>query len=124
MKKEVKKELEEILQDYEWIGMTPSGWKEISWVEILSEDFMREFKYSVDWEAISIHQFLSEDFIREFKDKVDWEHISIYQDLSDDFIREFEDELNLDIMFREDIIIEKLYRELTICSRYKLLDFD
>ena len=44
---------------------------------ILSEDFIREFKDKVDWMLISKSQTLSEDFIIEFKDKVDWWYISI-----------------------------------------------
>ena len=42
----------------------------------------------VDWKNISYRQALSEEFIREFKDKVYWRAI-ICQKLSDEFIEEF-----------------------------------
>ena len=62
---------------------------------ILSEDFIREFKDKVDWSAICRYQKLSEDFIREFKDKVHWGVVSIYQNnLSDEFKTEFANKLN------------------------------
>ena len=62
---------------------------------ILSEDFIREFKDKVDWSAICRYQKLSENFIREFKDKVHWGVVSIYQNnLSDEFKTEFANKLN------------------------------
>ena len=67
-------------------------WDDISKNTILSEDFIREFRYEFDevgWGYISIYQKLSEDFIREFKDDVDWCFISQYQQLSDEFKEEF-----------------------------------
>ena len=57
---------------------------------VLSEDFIREFKDKVFWTGISWNQRLSEDFIREFKDKVNWYRISCNQQLSDSFRNEFE----------------------------------
>ena len=54
-------------------------WNKLSHYQILSEDFIREFKDKIDWMAVCRYQKLSEDFIREFKDKVDWWYISKYQ---------------------------------------------
>ena len=67
------------------------NWGYISQIQKLSEDFIREFKDSVNWYWISSFQKLSEDFIREFKDSVNWEWISYSQNLSESFIREFKD---------------------------------
>jgi len=77
-------------------GSNPNrwDWRDISYFEYLSEDFIRKFKDKVEWNYISTFQKLSEDFIREFKDKVSWWHISYYQKLSEDFIREFKDKVN------------------------------
>jgi len=54
-------------------------WQWVSEKQILSEDFIREFKDKVYWTLICENQTLSEDFINEFEDKVDWSLISIYQ---------------------------------------------
>lgn len=54
---------------------------------------------NVDWEEISGYQKLSEDFIREFQYTLDRDCISQYQKLSDDFIQEFQD--NVDINVKE-----------------------
>ena len=53
--------------------------------QVLSEDFIREFKYKVDWDYISQCQKLSEEFIMEFKNEVNWYIIRVYQKLSEEF---------------------------------------
>ena len=73
---------------------------------ILSEDFIREFKDKVDWSAICRYQKLSEDFIREFKDKVHWGVVSIYQNnLSDEFKTEFANKLNFVVSNDNDVAL-------------------
>jgi len=47
---------------------------------------------------ISKVQNLSEDFIREFQDKVNWVYISECQKLSENFIKEFSDKLYIDLI--------------------------
>jgi hypothetical protein len=80
---------EEMLKEYG--NLDKVDWEYISECQILSEDFIREFKDKVDWKSISVCQILSEDFIIEFKDKVHWGCISEHQNLSENFIREFKD---------------------------------
>ena len=75
-------------------------WNKISQYQILSENFIREFKDKVNWERISQYQTLSEDFIREFKDKVDWDSISKCQKLSEEFIEEFKHKIYWNKLFK------------------------
>ena len=60
-------------------------WKNISWEQKLSEEFIRETKLIVC--IFLLNKKLSEYFIREYIDKVNWVRISINQSLSEDFIR-------------------------------------
>ena len=90
---------------------TELNWSEISKKSILSEEFIREFKDSVDWITISDYQTLSEEFIREFKDRVNWIYICCSQKLSEEFIREFKDSVDwIDISFRQ-TLSEEFIRE-------------
>lgn len=70
-------------------------WNRIAWMEIISEDFIKEFqdKFSAeDWEGISRRQTLSEQFIKDM-DKLNkwnvfaWEGIAYNHKLSDDFVK-------------------------------------
>jgi hypothetical protein len=69
------------------------SWYWISRCQKLSENFIREFKNEVTWSILSESQTLSEAIIREFKDKVDWYCVSEHQKLSEEFIREFKDQV-------------------------------
>jgi hypothetical protein len=88
-------------------------WKEISYTQRLTENFIREFHDKVDWSAISDCQKLSENFIKEFQNRVNWGYISASQRLSEDFIIEFKDKVNwIDIseyqILSEDFILDNL----------------
>jgi hypothetical protein len=74
--------------------LSKDDWNYISYYQMLSEDFIREFQDKVYWDNISEYQTLSEDFIREFQNKVNWSNISFYQTLSEDFIREFKNKVD------------------------------
>ena len=76
MKNNVKKEVEELIKEY---NLNCS---------------VEEFGDKIDWEHISKDQKLSEDFIREFQDKVIWSLIFEYQKLSLEFTKEFKNKLN------------------------------
>ena len=66
--------------------------KKREWEQFYDPDFDWH-KYWRDWElygyARDAADILTEDFIREFKDKVNWRYICKFQTLSDDFICEF-----------------------------------
>jgi len=68
MTNKVKKEVEEIIKEYN----LPFS--------------VEEFKDRIDWLFVSIRKTLSESFIREFQDKVEWQCISYNQKLSESFI--------------------------------------
>lgn len=68
-----------------------NGSELIWYYQVVSEDFIREFKDRVNWYYISMSQILSEDFIREFEDNVVWYNIRKYQILSREFLEEFRD---------------------------------
>jgi hypothetical protein len=56
-------------------NISTDEWEDISWNQVLSEDFIREFSEHVDWYWISYLQDLSDDFIREFRKEVHWRSI-------------------------------------------------
>ena len=96
MTSKVKKEVEELIKEFELNCSIEEFKQKADWIDIsmsrdISEDFIREFREVVNWHYISSDQVLSEDFIREFKDEVNWVRISCYQTLSEDFIKEFKD---------------------------------
>ena len=65
MKKEVTKEVEQLIEKLEL------------------NCIIEEFKDKVNWYYISYYQTLSEDFIREFHNKIDWYCFSRYKNLSE-----------------------------------------
>ena len=84
-------------------------WDLISTTEILSENFIRDFKEDLNWVTISSKQNLSEHFILEFSDYVNWQNISRNKKLSCNFIVSKLAKLELeDIYMNENI---KLSRE-------------
>ena len=78
---------------------------------ILSEDFIREFKDKVDWSAICRYQKLSEEFIEEFQDKLYWKHISGYQELSVEFIKKFRHKIDWELLSCSKYIDEDTLRK-------------
>ncbi len=93
MKFRISKYSEKVIRDHiknEPLSLS-DDLKDISWYQVLSEDFIREFKYKLNWYFISRRQKLSEDFIREFKNEVRWASICQKQVLSDEFIIEHKD---------------------------------
>ena len=95
---------------------TELNWVEISYYQVLSEDFIREFKDKVYWKQISYKQVLSEDFIREFQDKVYWVNISYKQELSLEFIKEFEDKVDWNIL-KEKGLSKIIVNNLTLVNK-------
>jgi hypothetical protein len=92
--------------------LSKNDWINISYYQILSEDFIKEFQDKINWTCISEYQTLSEDFIREFQNKVNWSNISFYQTLSEDFIREFQDKVNwINIRFNEKLQLSDKFCE-------------
>lgn len=53
----------------------------------------QKFVDGVNWFEVSSNEVLSEDFIREFKDYVSWNCMVVYQNISPKFAKEFEFEL-------------------------------
>jgi hypothetical protein len=89
------------------------NWVNISYDQVLSESFIREFKDMVSWAGISERQILSESFIREFKHKVFWGYISHNQKFEDEFVLEF-----LDILLPEWVLSNP---KLKLSDQVKLL---
>lgn len=89
-------------------------WIRISKYQILSENFIKEFKDKVVWKHISACQSLSESFIEEFKDYVDWKNIANHQYLSKEFREKYELDkyitqtnwLYKDTSFKKNVIIK------------------
>lgn len=77
----------------------PADWYHCSYIENLSEDFIREFADKVRWSSISYNQNLSENFIAEFETKVSWAAISEKQNISEEFIEKFKDKICWDYLF-------------------------
>ena len=93
MKDSVKKEIENLIEEYSLDCDIEEfenyiNWKYFSRYETLSEDFIREFQDKVNWKYISKYQRLSEDFIREFNNKVESDGIMYYQKISDELKKE------------------------------------
>lgn len=101
MKKKVRRELIEILQNCEWVYLRDIDWCRIVMINLLSEDFIKEFQDRICWDCVSSHQVLSSNFIIEFQDKLD-----------------------LEAMLEIETISQNLYNKLAVHSRYELLDFD
>jgi hypothetical protein len=99
---EIRKTISQLFKD---------DWNYISCYQILSEDFIKEFKNKINWNYISCYQKLSENFIREFQDKVHWGLISEYQILSEDFIKEFKNKVNWNYISRYQTLSENFIRE-------------
>jgi len=86
----------------------------ISYYQILSEDFIKKYKNFVDWYYISAVQILSEKTILEMQDKVNWTKISSYQKLSEEFIEDNLDRLD----FYKVIEIQELSDEF--CAKHNV----
>ena len=91
------------------------AWYNISWEQILSEEFIEKFQDKVIWYHISWGQTLSEEFIEKFQDKVYWDYISYYQKLSGGFIRKFYHKIDFNELFKNKNISEE------IKNKYKLI---
>jgi len=127
MNKEVKEELDKILKKYSCDNINEINWYNFNFNHHkISEDFIREFKDSVDWIYICTYQKLSEKFMSEFKDKLDWKSVGPYQRMSKDFIEKFKDKLDLEYLLKYNQIDQKFYNKLKnikLLSRFQLLDF-
>lgn len=64
-------------------------WDIIAWHQKLSEELMERHIDKIDFVLISQTQILSENFIEKYKDKVYWPFIFTYQKLSEDFILKY-----------------------------------
>lgn len=74
--------------------VTVEDWSIISYYQILTESFIREFQDKVDWNNISLRQKMSEDFMREFSHKINWKNASLGLKLSENLIRDFQDKVD------------------------------
>ena len=111
-------------------SLTEEDWYRISYRQVLSEEFIREFEHSVNWPQISYYQEISEDFICEFQDKVDWSHISFRQSLSEDFMKKFSHKINWNkisskqIMFNDFILENSDKIDFNIYFVYQQANFE
>lgn len=70
------------------------NWEHCPFLEMLTEDFIREYKDRIDFKRLFENQKLSLEFIIEFKDKLEIEHLSEYRKNID---KEFIDALKDDV---------------------------
>lgn len=66
MNKLIKKELDEIMQKYDWKTIEDIDWSIVSHDHPFSEDFVRKFKDQLNWRDSINYQPLSQDFIEQF----------------------------------------------------------
>ena len=96
----------------------------ISQHQLLSEEFIKKHKDSLNWDYISVFQILSEKFIEDNKDKINWNVIAEYQLLSEPFIEKYKDKLNLDQVSQHqklsEAFVEKHIKDLNL---YKICKF-
>ena len=95
--------------------------------QVLSQDFMREYKDIVDWSAISRSQRLSESFMEEMKDYIDWTWASYKQKMSAHFIETHLDDINLYCLMKKDAYIPKAVQRTPlyeICKLYMTKGYD
>ena len=69
------------------------NWDNISYYQVLSENFMNNHKDEINWVHISAKQVCGQEFIRENRDKVNWHNIIVYQpsSVTESFLMEFMD---------------------------------
>ena len=79
--------IREHYQDREW------DWGDI-YMNILSIDFIREFKDKLPWRSVSEYKVLLDKDFHEFKDKIKWGIASSYQKLSPEILNRFEEFLD------------------------------
>lgn len=72
------------------------NWIVISTHQVLSEDFMHQFRNKLDWDMLSIKQTMSEEFIEKHEKYVDWYLISGWQELSNAFIDKWSHKLDME----------------------------
>jgi hypothetical protein len=87
----------------------------------LTEDILREFSYRnnvVDWGYISKYQVLSENFIRDFKDQLTWVVLSGSQRMTADFIEEFKDKIVFSRLYMDRYNIDLSLLEESFIDRY------
>lgn len=101
MNKELKKEIEELIEG-EGLDCSVNEFEDtVDWHLLynhsgakVSESFMENFIDHIDWFSISISQKLSQSFIHRHRDKVYWPCISDCQKLSDSFIKKHKGEID------------------------------
>ena len=70
-------------------------WNVICTEEILSIDFIRQFKDELDWDQLSWNQIFTEKQIEEFRDYIhNWYNIIINQDVSGKFLEKWRDKFH------------------------------
>ena len=62
------------------------NWNGISFLYVLSEEFIHHFRDQLNWNYICVHQVLSELFINQHLECIDWVAIQRCQVLSDEFL--------------------------------------
>lgn len=78
--------------------------------EKVSEDFIENFKDTINWNDVCLFQKLSLDFIRRNKDYLNWPAVSFNQNITLDFALEFKDYIDWDWFLKRIFLIEeKLY---------------
>lgn len=96
-------------------------WSDISHRHDLKEDFIREFKNSINWKALSgsANLVLDDNFLMEYEDKLDWHYISAYKNLELKDLRRWKNKLNWRNVSRNQKLTEEVIREFSY-----LLDWD
>ena len=92
MKRSLKKEIKELIKQYELDCSVRKFEKVFPWSHIkyekhnFSTDFIIRFGNHLYWPCVCMFQPLPEDFIRKYSDRLKWQWISYCQHLSEEFI--------------------------------------
>ena len=88
---------------------------------LVSEEFMRTNRDSLNWKMVSCTQTLTTSFMREMQDHIDWVAVSMYQELDEEFMEEFQDKLDWVILCRTMIFPERLIRKFKDRFNWRIL---
>ena len=86
--------------------------------EQVSEEFMEEFKYSINWKYISIYQYIPNNLIDKYSNLIDWYYISKLQDISEENILKYKDKIYFEELFKNKYIIKKY--GIMLCNGNKI----
>jgi hypothetical protein len=86
--------------------------------ELITEEFIEEFKDILNWKYICIYQYLSNEMIDKYSDYVKWFYVSKIQNISEENILKYKDKIYFKELFRNQYIIKKY--GILICNEGRI----